>query len=81
MSNQAPQSGFILDHVNGPADIKGLSLKELRTLANELRARIIGQVQKSGGHLAPSLGVVELTLALHSVFSCPKDQLVWDVGH
>lgn len=81
MSNQAPQSGFILDHVNGPADIKGLSLKELRTLANELRARIIGQVQKSGGHLAPSLGVVELTLALHSVFSCPKDQIVWDVGH
>jgi 1-deoxy-D-xylulose-5-phosphate synthase len=81
MSNEPPKIGSILDHINGPADLKGLSLDELKTLANELRARIIGQVQKSGGHLAPSLGVVELTLALHSVFSCPKDQIVWDVGH
>ncbi len=81
MSKDPPQIGSILDHVNGPADIKGLNLNELKILADELRARIIAQVQKSGGHLAPSLGVVELTLALHSVFTCPKDQIVWDVGH
>jgi len=81
MSKDTPQIGSILDHVNGPADIKGLSLSELKVLAGELRARIIEQVQKSGGHLAPSLGVVELTLALHNVFSCPKDKIVWDVGH
>jgi 1-deoxy-D-xylulose-5-phosphate synthase len=81
MSKEPPQADTILDHINGPADIKGLSLNELKVLAGEIRARIIDQVQKSGGHLAPSLGVVELTLALHNVFSCPKDQIVWDVGH
>jgi 1-deoxy-D-xylulose-5-phosphate synthase len=81
MSEKPKKIGSILDHINGPADIKGLSLDELKTLAAELRARIINQVQMSGGHLAPSLGVVELTLALHSVFSCPKDKIVWDVGH
>jgi 1-deoxy-D-xylulose-5-phosphate synthase len=81
MSKDPTQIDSILDHVNGPADIKGLSLNELKVLAGEIRACIIDQVRKSGGHLAPSLGVVELTLALHSVFSCPKDQIVWDVGH
>ncbi len=81
MSKDAPRIESILDHVNGPADIKGLSLNELKILAGEIRARIIEQVKISGGHLAPSLGVVELTLALHNVFTCPRDQIVWDVGH
>jgi 1-deoxy-D-xylulose-5-phosphate synthase len=81
MSKDASRTESILDHINGPADIKGLSLNELKVLAGEIRARIIEQVKKSGGHLAPSLGVVELTLALHSVFTCPRDQIVWDVGH
>jgi len=81
MNKETPQIGSILARVNGPADLKGLGLNELKALAGELRARIIEQVRKSGGHLAPSLGVVELTLALHNVFNCPQDQIVWDVGH
>jgi len=71
----------ILEKINGPADIKGLSLKELNTLAAELREVIIATCAVNGGHLAPSLGVVELTIALHRVFATPQDKIVWDVGH
>jgi 1-deoxy-D-xylulose-5-phosphate synthase len=71
----------MLELINGPADIRGLKVKELKELAKEIRALIIEVVSQKGGHLAPSLGVVELTLALHYVFDTPKDKIVWDVGH
>ena len=70
-----------LDHIESPSDLKGLSLENLYDLAEEIRRRIIETVSKNGGHLAPSLGVVELTLALHYVFNAPKDKIIWDVGH
>jgi len=72
---------LILDRVNTPEDVKKLSEEELKQLAEELRQFIISVVEKTGGHLASSLGVVELTLALLKVFSPPKDEIVWDVGH
>ncbi len=71
----------LLEKINSPADLKGLSLKQLDGLAAEIRQEIIETVAKTGGHLAPSLGVVELTLALHYVFDAPKDKIIWDVGH
>ncbi|MCF8032642.1 MAG: 1-deoxy-D-xylulose-5-phosphate synthase [Desulfarculaceae bacterium] len=71
----------LLEGVNSPADLKDLNLRELEALAQELRQAIISTVEKTGGHLAPSLGVVELTLALHYVFDLPQDKIVWDVGH
>jgi 1-deoxy-D-xylulose-5-phosphate synthase len=71
----------ILNTINSPADLKKLSLEELTRLAAEVRGRIIETVAKTGGHLAPSLGVVELTIALHYVFDAPKDKIIWDVGH
>ncbi len=70
-----------LNEVNSPADIKNLSVPELKTLAEEIRRFILGSVSKTGGHLASNLGVVELTLALHYVFDFKKDKLLWDVGH
>jgi len=71
----------ILDGIDSPADVKRLGIVELATLAGELRDEIIRVVSRNGGHLAPSLGVVELTLALHYVFDSPDDKLIWDVGH
>ncbi|WP_236026409.1 1-deoxy-D-xylulose-5-phosphate synthase [Geomonas azotofigens] len=71
----------ILDGITDPSQLKSLSLRELETLAEELRARIIDTCAANGGHVAPSLGVVELTIALHRVFDSPKDKIVWDVGH
>ena len=71
----------ILDGIDSPADVKKLGGAELVTLAGELRDEIIRVVSRNGGHLAPSLGVVELTLALHYVFDSPDDKLIWDVGH
>ena len=71
----------ILDGIKDPSQLKALSLLELETLAAELRARIIETCAENGGHLAPSLGVVELTIALHRVFDSPKDKILWDVGH
>jgi 1-deoxy-D-xylulose-5-phosphate synthase len=71
----------ILDTINSPVDLKRLSMKELETLAGEIRQEIIKTVSKNGGHLAPSLGVVELTIALHYVFFTPNDKIIWDVGH
>ncbi|HOC59085.1 MAG TPA: 1-deoxy-D-xylulose-5-phosphate synthase [Smithellaceae bacterium] len=71
----------VLQNVSYPADIRKLNIAELNTLAREIRSLIIHTVASSGGHLASSLGVVELTLALHYVFNTPQDKLVWDVGH
>lgn len=70
-----------LEHINSPADIRGLSIPELEKLAAEIRSFIIDTVSQTGGHLGPSLGVVELTLALHYIFDTPNDRLIWDVGH
>ncbi|MDD2221255.1 MAG: 1-deoxy-D-xylulose-5-phosphate synthase [Clostridia bacterium] len=71
----------ILSQINSPQDIKPLSLAQKRLLAAETREYIIDTVAKNGGHLAPNLGVVELTIALHSVFNSPADKIIWDVGH
>jgi len=70
-----------LDHINSPADLKGLKLADLEILASEIRDLIVETVSRNGGHLAPSLGVVELTIALHYVFDAPRDKIIWDVGH
>ena len=71
----------ILDRVNSPLDLKTLTLQEMNQLAEEIRQLIIEVVSRNGGHLAPNLGVVELTIALHRVFDSPKDKLIFDVGH
>ena len=71
----------ILDRVNSPLDLKTLTLQEMNQLAAEIRQLIIEVVSKNGGHLAPNLGAVELTLALHRVFDSPRDKLIFDVGH
>ncbi|MEM8958608.1 MAG: 1-deoxy-D-xylulose-5-phosphate synthase [Pseudomonadota bacterium] len=70
-----------LDRVAGPADLRRLSDAELGRLAGELRAELIDAVSQTGGHLGSSLGVVEMTVALHAVFDTPRDKLIWDVGH
>jgi 1-deoxy-D-xylulose-5-phosphate synthase len=71
----------LLDSIDSPADLKGLSPAALEELAAELRHEIISTVTTTGGHLASNLGVVELTIALHRVFNSPRDKIVWDVGH
>lgn len=71
----------MLDSINGPQDIKHFSMAQLEKLAKEIRELLIHTVASNGGHLAPNLGVVELTLALHKMFDSPKDKIVWDVGH
>ncbi|MBC7737675.1 MAG: 1-deoxy-D-xylulose-5-phosphate synthase, partial [Candidatus Saccharibacteria bacterium] len=71
----------LLDKVNLPADLRGLSDQDLTTLADELRSDVIAVVAETGGHLGSSLGVVELTVAIHAVFNTPTDKLIWDVGH
>ncbi len=71
----------LLDTIKGPADTRGLSIEQLRQLADELRIETISAVAQTGGHLGAGLGVVELTVALHHVFDTPDDILIWDVGH
>jgi len=71
----------ILDKINSPEDLRSLNLKQLEILAREIREELISVVARTGGHLAPNLGVVELTLALHTVFNSPRDKIIWDVGH
>ena len=71
----------LLEKIHEPKDLRALNLTELKTLAQEIRQRMIDVVSENGGHLAPNLGVVELTIALHRVFNSPQDKLVWDVGH
>jgi 1-deoxy-D-xylulose-5-phosphate synthase len=71
----------LLDHIETPKDVRRLSVAELPTLATELREEVISVVSEVGGHLASTLGAVELTLALHYVFNTPEDRIVWDTGH
>lgn len=71
----------LLAALNSPSDLKRMNLAQLQQLARELRETIIATVAKNGGHLGSSLGVVELTLAIHKVFDSPQDRIVWDVGH
>lgn len=71
----------MLENINSPSDVKKLTLNQKRELANEIRKYIIEVVAENGGHLASNLGVVELTIALHSIFDVPNDKIVWDVGH
>src|SRR5271165_1034967 len=73
--------GNLLDTVHAPSDIKKLSIPQLEALAQEIRERLILTLSKTGGHLGPNLGVVELTLALHYVFDTPTDKFVFDVSH
>jgi len=72
---------MFLEKINSPEDLKGLSVKELKALATEMRNKIIDVVSRNGGHLAPNLGVVELTIALLRVFNPPSDKIIWDVSH
>lgn len=81
MENMHTITNNILETINSPADVKALSLEQLKQLAEEIRQLLISVISKTGGHLAPNLGVVELTLALHRVFTTPKDKIVFDVGH
>ena len=69
----------MLEKINSPEDVKKLKIEEKKKLAEEIREYILQVVSENGGHLASNLGVVELTLALHSVFNTPKDKIVWDV--
>src|SRR5688500_11983126 len=71
----------LLDRIQSPADLRALTRDELRTLADDMRARLVDVCSRTGGHIGAGLGVVELTIALHAVFDTPRDQLVWDVGH
>ena len=71
----------ILETINSPADLRALDSPRLSDLADEVRAFLVEQTSKTGGHLSPNLGVVELTFALHRVFDSPKDAIVWDTGH
>ena len=70
-----------LDGIRSPADVKKLDLSQLETLSAEIRAFLIESVSKTGGHLSSNLGTIELTVALHKVFTTPTDEIVWDVGH
>jgi 1-deoxy-D-xylulose-5-phosphate synthase len=72
---------MLLDSLHGPADVRALPESSLPELAAEIRARLIGSVTSTGGHLGPNLGVVELTIAIHRVFESPRDAIIWDTGH
>ena len=71
----------MLNQIKSPADLKSLTPEQIQQLASEIRAFLIEKVSKSGGHLGPNLGVVELTIAIHRVFDSPKDVMVFDTGH
>ena len=71
----------LLNNIHSPADLRALDKAQLDALCEEIRGVIIDRVSQNGGHLAPNLGVVELTVALHRTFDCPQDAIVWDVGH
>ena len=70
-----------LNQINFPSDLKKISEKDLKVVSDELREEVIDAVSTTGGHLGASLGVVELTVALHYVFNTPQDKIIWDVGH
>ncbi|MBI3119801.1 MAG: 1-deoxy-D-xylulose-5-phosphate synthase, partial [Candidatus Hydrogenedentes bacterium] len=71
----------LLEAINGPDDIKSLTVPQLEQLVLEVREQLIETVNRNGGHLASPLGVVELTIALHYIYDVGRDQLIWDVGH
>ena len=73
--------GELLDRINGPADLRALKREQLDQLAEEIRSEMVSTVATTGGHLAASLGAVELAIAIHYVFDSPRDKIIWDVGH
>src|SRR6204780_3208500 len=77
----SPVQTALLDRVQYPADLRNLDPRQLRQLADELRSETIDAVSVTGGHLGASLGVIELTVAIHAIFDTPRDRLLWDVGH
>jgi 1-deoxy-D-xylulose-5-phosphate synthase len=79
--NKKYPQGPLLNNINSPADLRKLGKSQLKQISNEVRQYIVDIVSEKGGHFGASLGVVELTVALHYVFNTPYDQLVWDVGH
>jgi 1-deoxy-D-xylulose-5-phosphate synthase len=81
MAEQQVRKRRVLDAIDSPADVRRLQRSDLSRLAEEIREEIVSTCSQVGGHVAPSLGVVELTLALHYVFDTPTDKLIWDVGH
>ena len=81
MSSDAPDRWRRLEQVGGPADLRSLATEELEVLAAEIRDFLVAKVSRTGGHLGPNLGVVELTLALHRVFESPRDSILFDTGH
>ena len=81
MGSSQNNSQRLLDRIDAPTDLAGLTSVELVDLSGEIRDHLINSVSKTGGHLGPNLGVVELTLALHRVFDSPKDTILWDTGH
>ncbi|TFL18038.1 1-deoxy-D-xylulose-5-phosphate synthase [Jannaschia formosa] len=81
MTDQTRPVTPLLDRIGGPADLRALPERDLKRLADELRAETIWTVSQTGGHLGAGLGVVELTVALHAVFNTPRDKLIWDVSH
>ncbi|MEU8203306.1 1-deoxy-D-xylulose-5-phosphate synthase [Streptosporangium sp. NPDC049046] len=81
MSERTGQPGNLLESVKGPEDLKRLAADELPVLAAEIRDLLIASTARSGGHLGPNLGVVELTIAMHRVFDSPHDRILWDTGH
>ena len=70
-----------LNQIKSPKDVKKLDNEALHRLCEELRFHIVNTITEIGGHLAPTLGVIELTTALHYIYNTPKDKLIWDVGH
>src|ERR1051325_2588604 len=81
MPTNNPSMSRFLDMVDDPSHVKKLTLEQLTQLASEIRHELINGLSKNGGHLGPNLGVVELTVALHRVFTTPHDKFVWDVSH
>jgi len=71
----------VLEHIHGPRDLDELSIAQMNDLAREIRAHLVASVSKTGGHLGPNLGVVELTLGMHRIFRSPRDAMVFDTGH
>src|SRR5438874_461067 len=71
----------LLPQINSPADLKNLSIDELKQVADELRQAIIDNLSRTGGHFASNLGAVDMILALHAIYEVPQDKIVWDVGH
>ena len=81
MADGEVEAVSLLESVHGPADVKALPAAELPTLAAEIRDFLVQKVSRTGGHLGPNLGAVELTIALHRVFDSPRDRIVFDTGH